>query len=117
MILGVIGGNMVREGVSALRHPDEVEAHDACVRGKRLTLAQLLFQSVATAIDAFAVGVSLRAHAVNLAFAAGTIALTTALCCLVALAIGRRLGHLLGDRAEVAGGLVLIAIGVKALLG
>lgn len=117
VILGVIGGNMVREGAVALRHPDEVEEHDACVRGKRLTLAQLLFQSVATAIDAFAVGVSLRAHAVNLAFAAGTIAVTTALCCLVALAIGRRLGHLLGDLAEVAGGLVLIAIGVKALLG
>jgi putative Mn2+ efflux pump MntP len=35
----------------------------------------------------------------------------------VALAIGRRVGRLLGNRAEVAGGIVLIAIGLKALLG
>jgi putative Mn2+ efflux pump MntP len=35
----------------------------------------------------------------------------------VALAIGKRLGMLLGDRAEVVGGAVLVGIGIKALLG
>ena len=108
-LLVFIGGNMVHE---AFEEDEENSKETAQFDWKHM-----LPLAVACSIDAFAVGVSLRAHAVNLAFAAGTIAVTTALCCLVALAIGRRLGHLLGDRAEVAGGLVLIAIGVKALLG
>ncbi|MCI1665608.1 MAG: manganese efflux pump MntP family protein [Atopobiaceae bacterium] len=115
VILGVIGGNMIREGVGALRHPEEKAAGEACVTG-RLTIAALLFQAVATAIDAFAVGVSLRAQSVDILVASGVIALTTALCCVVALVIGRKLGHLLGDRAEVAGGVVLVIIGLKAFL-
>jgi putative Mn2+ efflux pump MntP len=70
-----------------------------------------------TAIDAFAVGVSLRAQAVGLAFSACTIGVTTVICCVVALVLGRKLGTLLGDRAEILGGCVLIGIGLKALLG
>lgn len=118
-ILGLIGGNMVREGVGALRHPQEDEGSgaDADAGGGRLTAGILLMQAIATAIDAFAVGVSLRAQAVDLLFSVTVIGLTTAACCVVALAIGRRVGRLLGDRAEVAGGIVLIAIGLKALLG
>lgn len=111
IILGIIGGNMVREGVEALLRPDGDDAEPA---KERLTIALLLFQAVATAIDAFAVGVGLRAQAVNIVSASAVICLTTALCCVVALAIGRRLGRLLGDRAEVAGGLVLVGIGLKA---
>lgn len=112
VILGLIGGNMIREGVHALRHPEE----SSCEVGS-LTITKLLFQSVATAIDAFAVGVSLRAMVVSLPFAVTTIGVTTALCCCVALAIGRRLGEALGDRAEVVGGIVLVCIGIKAFLG
>lgn len=117
VILGLIGGNMVREGACALRHPEEGDGAGEPEGGSRLTIGKLLFQAVATAIDAFAVGVSLRAESVDLAFATTAIGLTTAACCLVALAIGRRLGNLLGDRAEVVGGCVLVAIGAKALLG
>ncbi len=115
VILGIIGGNMVREGVQALRHPEG--EHEQEQAQAHLTLAQLFFQAIATAIDAFAVGVSLRAMAVDLVFSVSVIGVTTALLCLVALFLGRRLGHLLGDRAEVVGGLVLIGIGVKAFLG
>ncbi len=111
IILGIIGGNMVREGVEALRQPEDDSPEEP--RG-RLTIVLLLFQAVATAIDAFAVGVSLRAQAVSIWHASIVICATTALCCVLALAIGRKLGRLLGDRAEVAGGLVLIGIGLKA---
>jgi len=112
VILGIIGGNMVREGAGALLHPEE----DSEEGTRRPTLGILRFQAVATAIDAFAVGVSLRAQAVGIASASLVIGCTTAACCVVALAIGRRLGHLLGDRAEVVGGLVLIGIGLRAFL-
>ncbi len=119
LILGVIGGNMLREGVGALRaarcgQADEVAAARA---DQRLTIGTLVFQAIATAIDAFAVGVSLRAQNVNLIFSVSVIGVTTAVCCLVAIFLGKKLGRLLGDRAEVVGGLVLIGIGVKAFLG
>ena len=128
----VIRANMVREGVQALRaskaegsadasdpagDSDPADAAAGEKSPKRLTLAILVLQAIATAIDAFAVGVSLRAQDVNLPFAVCVIGLTTFVCCVVALLAGRRLGSLLGDRAEVAGGLVLIGIGIKALLG
>lgn len=113
LILGIIGGNMVREGAEALLHPnDDVRADSS----SRLTIPLLIFQAIATAIDAFAVGVSLRAQSVEIVSASFIICCTTALCCIVALAIGRRLGPLLGDRAEVVGGIVLICIGLKAFL-
>ena len=112
VILGIIGGNMVREGVSALLHPEDEEE----VSTGRLTIATLVFQAVATAIDAFAVGVSLRASVVSILVAAPVIGVTTALLCTVALAVGRRLGQVLGDRAQVAGGVVLVCIGLRAFL-
>ena len=114
IILGIIGGNMVREGVEALRHPEAGD--DAATEGTRLTLGILVFQAIATAIDAFAVGVSLRAQSVEILSASAIICCTTAACCVVGLAIGRRLGRLLGDRAEVMGGIVLIGIGLRAFL-
>ena len=115
IILGFIGGNMVREGVCALLGlGDDADEPGNGPAVKRLTVATLLVQAIATAIDAFAVGVSLRAQAVAIVPAATIIALTTAACCVIALLIGRKLGEVLGDRAEVTGGIVLIIIGLKA---
>ena len=119
LILGVIGGNMVREGIGALRAAMHGQAEEgAATRAdQRLTIGTLVFQAIATAIDALAVGVSLRAQNVNLLFSVSVIGLTTAVCCIIAIFLGKKLGRLLGDRAEVVGGLVLIGIGVKAFLG
>ena len=120
VILGFVGGNMVREGVSALMGKGdadgEPEENGAGPVAKRLTFVTVLAQAIATAIDAFAVGVSLRAQAVNVVVASSIIALTTFLCCVVALVLGRKLGEVLGDRAQVVGGIVLVIIGLKAFL-
>lgn len=119
VILGLVGGNMIREGVCARRGAGEQggpEEPGAGPVARRLTLVIVLAQAIATAIDAFAVGVSLRAQAVSVVVAAPVIALTTFLCCVVALALGRKLGEVLGDRAQVAGGVVLVLIGLKAFL-
>ena len=119
VILGLVGGNMIREGVCALRGSGEQDGPEEPGAGpvaRRLTLVTVLAQAIATAIDAFAVGVSLRAQAVSVVVAAPVIALTTFLCCVAALALGRKLGEVLGDRAQVAGGIVLVLIGLKAFL-
>lgn len=120
VILGLIGGNMIKEGISDLREARAAreaggDVCDLAPDAAALTLKVVLVQAVATSIDAFAVGVSLRAVSVNIAEAAIIITLTTFLCCVVALAIGKRFGSMLGERAEIVGGVVLVIIGVKAL--
>ena len=114
VILGFIGGNMIKEGACALRGGGDGE-EEVSEDGNALTLKVILVQAVATSIDAFAVGVSLRAVSVAVAPAVSIIGVTTLLCCIVALAIGKRLGHLLGDRAQIVGGVVLVLIGIKAM--
>ena len=70
----------------------------------------IILLGIALSMDAFAVGVSLRAVGADILSSSLIIAATTFLVCLAALRI------VLGDRAQMAGGLVLVAIGVKALL-
>ena len=111
VILGIIGGNMIKEGVSALCGPEA----SCSLEAERLTAGVILMQSVATSIDAFAVGVSLRAVNVDIAVSAAIIALTTCACCFVALGLGKRFGSVLGDKAQIVGGVVLVLIGLKAM--
>ena len=105
VILGVIGVNMIREGIS----PDE-EAEE-----KTLTFKVLIMQAVATSIDAFAVGVSFAAGGAPIFAAAPIIAVTTFILSTAAVFIGGRVGERLGDIAEILGGVILIIIGIKAM--
>ena len=93
-------------------HEEPEEVFD---KQAKLTIPVLFFQAIATSIDALAVGVSFAALSLNIASAATLIGLTTALCCIVALIIRRHFGMKLGNKATIIGGIVLIAIGIKAL--
>lgn len=122
VILGFIGLNMLYSGYKALKEDaseeDEEEAQqDAQQDATTLSYGKLVFQAVATAIDAFAVGVSFRAHSVDILVASALFGIITAILCTIALFIGKKLGSLLGDRAEMVGGVVLILIGLKAFFG
>ena len=122
VILGFIGSNMLYSGYKALKEDaseeDEEEAQQDAQQGATtLSYGKLLFQAVATAIDAFAVGVSFRAHSVDILVASALFGIITAILCTIALFIGKKLGSLLGDRAEMVGGIVLILIGLKAFFG
>ena len=119
VILGFIGLNMLYSGYKALKEDaseeDEEEAQQDAQQGATtLSYGKLVFQAVATAIDAFAVGVSFRAHSVDILVASALFGIITAILCTIALFIGKKLGSLLGDRAEMVGGVVLILIGLKA---
>ena len=122
VILGFIGSNMLYSGYKALKEDaseeDEEEAQQDAQQGATtLSYGKLVFQAVATAIDAFAVGVSFRAHSVDILVASALFGIITAILCTIALFIGKKLGSLLGDRAEMVGGIVLILIGLKAFFG
>ena len=134
-ILAFVGGKMLVEAVRELREPEACAPTRAFVGGKmlveavrelrepeacaptRLTWGELAMESVATSIDAFVVGVSLAASGANIALYGGMIGITTFACCLFVLQLGKRLGERFGAHAQVAGGVVLVLIGLKALLG
>lgn len=122
VILGFIGLNMLYSGYKALKEDASEEDEEDAQQGAQqsaitLSYGKLVFQAVATAIDAFAVGVSFRAHSVDILVASVLFGIITAILCTIALFIGKKLGSLLGDRAEMVGGVVLILIGLKAFFG
>ena len=108
-ILGLIGANMIKEGLSHSDDSEEIKT--------KLTYTVLFVQAIATSIDAFAVGVGFAAKGCeNIILAVSIIGVTTFIISLVALFIGRKFGNLLGSKAEVFGGIILVLIGIKAIL-
>lgn len=108
VILGFIGAKMIWDSL----HEDE----EGQTTSGTLTIPVLFFQAIATSIDALAVGVSFVALSVNIVFSASVIALTTFVCCVIALLINKHVGHKLGNKAGIVGGIILIAIGLKSLI-
>lgn len=106
-ILGIIGGNMIRESLKK----DQDTAPS-----KKLTITVLFFQAIATSIDAFAVGVGFCAVKVDILPAAAIIAGITAVIVIGAILIGRKFGDIFECKAGILGGVILIIIGIKALL-
>ena len=75
----------------------------------------LLWLSVATSIDALAVGLSFAMLSLDIWIPALLIGVTAALLTVTGMTFGRLLGNLVGKKAEVVGGIVLVGIGVKIL--
>lgn len=108
-LLAFIGGRMV---VGALRKsPDGEEEAPTELTARRLTVL-----AVATSIDALAVGVSMAFMSVHILASAAVIGVVAFALSVTGGLVGRRLGCLFQRRAELTGGLVLIAIGVKILI-
>jgi putative Mn2+ efflux pump MntP len=76
----------------------------------------LLGLAVATSIDAFGAGVALATRNANMWVAAPSIGLVCALLTLLGARLGEAAERYLGRKAEIAGGLVLMAMGVRMLL-
>lgn len=106
VLLALIGANMIREAVSG-----EEEELDASFGFKTMLLL-----AVATSIDALAVGVSFAFLKVNIVTAALSIGVTTFILSAIGVAIGNVFGAKFKSKAEIAGGVVLILMGLKILL-
>lgn len=108
-LLGCIGAKMMYEG---FRGDEEREAG-----GKDPTRGlSLVVLSLATSIDALAVGVSLGVlHSEEIFYPGFVIGVVACTFTAAGLHLGKRLGTVFGRRMEVAGGAVLIAIGLKIL--
>lgn len=108
VILAAIGGKMIHEALAA--HECKKEFVDN-TRGKRLLLL-----SVATSIDALAVGVGFGVMGRPVVTPAIIIGVVCAAFTAAGIYIGCKAGELIGKRAEIIGGVVLIIIGLKILL-
>jgi putative Mn2+ efflux pump MntP len=107
-LLSAIGLKAVKEAFS-----DDDEEN---IKGDPTRGLSLIFLSVATSIDALAVGVSLAAVNVNIFQPALLIGVITAAFSVVGTVYGCRIGARFGKKVEAAGGIILILIGVKILL-
>ena len=106
-LLDYVGGKMLWEA----RGKKNAEGNSDPTRGLRL-----LTLSVATSIDALAVGMSMAFMGVSVWFPSVVIGVVTATLTAVGITFGGRIGSRWGRWAEVAGGIVLILIGFKVLL-
>ena len=77
---------------------------------------EMLLLSLATSIDALAVGISLALVKTNIVLAIGTIGLVTFAFCFVGAVIGQKLGEKHKKQASALGGIILILLGIKILI-
>lgn len=109
-LLALIGANMLREALSGEEDSDAGSGAD-------LSVKTMFIMAVATSIDALAVGISLAmAGDVNVFLAVALIGLVTFLLSALGVKVGNVFGSRYEKKAEAAGGIILILLGLKILL-
>jgi len=106
-ILALVGGHMIKESFED--DPERPRADPFAPRS-------LLVLGLATSLDAAAVGLTLPLIDLPVAASVAIIGVVTFALCVPAVRLGSSLGTRFAHRAELAGGVVLIAIGVKILV-
>ena len=110
-LLALIGANMIKESFE--KGEEECEC---CGNSNPISAKKLFPMAVATSIDALAVGVGFAFMNVEIWSAATTIGFTTFAFSFVGVKIGSVFGARYKSKAELAGGVILILIGLKILL-
>ncbi|MDR0218255.1 MAG: manganese efflux pump MntP [Enterobacteriaceae bacterium] len=110
LLLFILGGRMI---IESFKNKTEETAQPHISR--QHNPSRLILAAIATSLDAMAIGVGLAFLQVNILHTAMTIGIITMMMATLGILIGRYIGPLLGKRAELIGGLVLIAIGFNIL--
>ena len=110
LLLGYIGIKMIREAF-------EPETADSCDVQQRLNIKELFVLAVATSIDALAVGITFSFYKdTNIYKNIATIGIVTFLIAFFGVVIGNKFGSKYKNKAECAGGIILVLLGAKILL-
>jgi putative Mn2+ efflux pump MntP len=123
VLLCFLGGKMIFDGGAApagksresISESSDTDA-GAAKRRVRRQFGVLMVQGFATSIDALAIGVSMSLLSVNIVKFALLNCIITLAICAVGVVIGKKAGKLLGNKAEIIGGLILIGIGLKIFI-
>lgn len=108
-LLAVIGGRMIYESV-------EMSEEEKACRPDQTQGKRLLVLALATSIDALAVGLSLGVVRTGILYPAAVIGVMSFGLTVAGAKLGPVVGRVVGKRAELAGGLILIGIGAKILI-
>ncbi|MER2974043.1 manganese efflux pump MntP [Klebsiella pneumoniae] len=108
ILLVFLGGRMIVEGFRG-------DSDEACEAPHRHGFWLLVTTAFATSLDAMAVGVGLAFLQVSIVTTALAIGCATFIMSTLGMMVGRFIGPLLGKRAEILGGIVLIGIGSEIL--
>ena len=111
ILLGFIGGKMV---VEAIREKDE--AVEVGKMDPPLDLKEMFILAIVTSIDALAVGITFAFLQVPIVEAISIIGITTFVISVIGVYVGNFFGNRYKKKAELAGGMILILIGLKILL-
>lgn len=106
-ILTAVGGKMIYESLKITPNRNNFDPS---------SIFLLLVLSVATSIDALAVGVTLSFLSVSIAVAVLVIGTTTFVMSYLGVYIGARFGHFFENKIEALGGLILIGLGIKIVI-
>jgi len=104
-LLSYLGFNMIKGFF------DKDEEKEVC--SQILTNKELLVLSIATSIDALAVGISFAFTDINIYFICLSITLITFIMCLIGVFLGKKIGDVFSAYAELFGGVILIFIGLS----
>ena len=106
VLLGFIGGKMIKESFEK-----------DCEKGNdSVDFKTMIVLAIATSIDALAVGITFAFLKTNILLAISIIGIVTFILSLIGVKIGNEFGSKYENKAEFAGGLILIIIGTKILL-
>jgi putative Mn2+ efflux pump MntP len=106
-ILGAVGGKMIYESF-------KIKSVEETLDPSKITV--LLILSVATSIDALAVGLTLSLIVSSIIMAVSIIGLITFALSYLGVWIGKQFGHFFENKIEILGGLILIGLGAKILI-
>ncbi len=107
ILLSIIGGNMIKESFD-----NEEEK-----RNDNIDVKTMVILAIATSIDALAVGVTFAFFKTNVVLSVLIIGLITFALSITGVKIGNKFGDKFRNKAELSGGVILIIIGLKILLG
>ncbi len=109
-LLGFIGGKMLIEGIKDKGEAEEAEASKA-------GFWALIVQGIATSIDALSAGFTMSEYTLPEAiFSVLLIASVTYAICYAGVQIGKKFGTIIAGKANIVGGIILIAIGLKIFI-
>ena len=107
ILLVAIGVNMIRESLGS----DDEQLNDY------FSFKEVTLLAIATSIDAFAVGITIALLNDPILISAAIIGIVAFAFTIAGIHIGKKIGNYVGDKFEIVGGVILILIGIKILLG